>query len=843
MKKTSVFRIIIALGIMAGVFAYLIFGLVNLQLVNGEEYAESAGSTSLKTIRTTGKRGMITDADSVILAMTEDVYNVTFYRSSAQGGKQNYRNFTRSIISAIDIIEKNGGEICVEFVIGRDEDGVWQYQFGEGISESSWNIRSEQWRSNHYLTAAKYDDPAVAYEELYDRYQFAYLAEQEHIVVDEDTVLKVMAIYNEMQMNLFNSVPVVIAKNVTYSTVSEIEGRSMMLQGFDIEVGSQRVYPRGTLASHIIGYVGPISSYETFNSELKPQGYTLADSIGLDGVEYSMERELTENISTRSGYRVMEKDNNGKLTRELSSTEPRDGNNVKLTIIASYQQAAERAIMDNVNNTRNVQEAKLADAKWNETNKDKLTDGTRDYETYPLLLADTGVLMVTDVKTGNVLAMAQYPTYDLNALIAGGEAAAEILTDERNVMMNYAIQQRAEPGSTYKMVTSLAALVNKAITPVDTISDLGPFMAYTKNENEAPTCWIAKNLRYQHADQTIIQGLEHSCNYFFYELGARLYGETGSNLLYQYAVNMGLTSKTGIELKGEARSLIGNQANLYDPSVSLGEQRTWTPTLVAAKIKQHLQTIGASNGISYNEDRLDKCIKRMMDMAVDYGQDSWVSQLQIILMDELNMPREQAMKAAVVSDIYIYLNDIKWGGSLEIQTAIGQGITMVTPAAMSRYIAALGNGGKVWNLHIIDSVISPDGEVISKTSPSLFNQLEGVDAYLPYIRQGMKGVVDDSGTAKKYFKNWPYQDEIWAKTGTSQITRGKIKLDLENNSWFCALTPFSTDAEIAVICFIPNGFSGGEGSLAVKEFVGWWMNEREKNTGDITVVSGNQLMP
>ena len=368
MKKTSVFRIIIALGIMAGVFAYLIFGLVNLQLVNGEEYAESAGSTSLKTIRTTGKRGMITDADSVILAMTEDVYNVTFYRSSAQGGKQNYRNFTRSIISAIDIIEKNGGEICVEFVIGRDEDGVWQYQFGEGISESSWNIRSEQWRSNHYLTAAKYDDPAVAYEELYDRYQFAYLAEQEHIVVDEDTVLKVMAIYNEMQMNLFNSVPVVIAKNVTYSTVSEIEGRSMMLQGFDIEVGSQRVYPRGTLASHIIGYVGPISSYETFNSELKPQGYTLADSIGLDGVEYSMERELTENISTRSGYRVMEKDNNGKLTRELSSTEPRDGNNVKLTIIASYQQAAERAIMDNVNNTRNVQEAKLADAKWNETN-------------------------------------------------------------------------------------------------------------------------------------------------------------------------------------------------------------------------------------------------------------------------------------------------------------------------------------------------------------------------------------------------------------------------------------------------------------------------------------------
>ena len=152
------------------------------------------------------------------------------------------------------------------------------------------------------------------------------------------------------------------------------------------------------------------------------------------------------------------------------------------------------------------------------------------------------------------------------------------------------------------------------LLPVTKISDGGPFTRYTNNVNEAPTCWIAKNLRYRHNDQTIIQGLSNSCNYFFYELASRLYGDTGSNLLYQYAVNMGLTSKTGIELKGEARSLVGNQANLYDPSVSLGEQRTWTPTLVAAKIKQHLQSIGASNNISYDEERLDKCIKRMMDM-------------------------------------------------------------------------------------------------------------------------------------------------------------------------------------------------------------------------------------
>ena len=90
----------------------------------------------------------------------------------------------------------------------------------------------------------------------------------------------------------------------------------MMLDGFDIEVGSQRIYPRGTLASHIIGYVGPISSYETYSAELKPQGYQLSDYIGLDGVEYSMERELTENISLRSGSRLMEKDNKHRKDEE-----------------------------------------------------------------------------------------------------------------------------------------------------------------------------------------------------------------------------------------------------------------------------------------------------------------------------------------------------------------------------------------------------------------------------------------------------------------------------------------------------------------------------------------------
>ena len=79
---------------------------------------------------------------------------------------------------------------------------------------------------------------------------------------------------------------------------------------------------------------------------------------------------------------------------------------------------------------------------------------------------------------------------------------------------------------------------------------------------------------------------------------------------------------------------------------------------------------------------------------------------------------------------------------------------MVTPAAVSRYIAALGNGGKVYNLMIVDSITSPEGEIVSQRAPSLFNEFEGAEKYLPYILEGMKGVVDESGTAAKYFRRW-----------------------------------------------------------------------------------------
>ncbi len=834
-EKSTVRRYIIFGIVTVLLFGTLVFRLHSLQIVNAGQYQAAATTDRFKTIRLTGKRGMITDAESVVLAMSEDVYNVNFLLTNSQVNETGFKRFTPSILETKRIVESYGGQLLSDFVIQRNpETTLFEFNFGKGISEKAWAIRESQWRGNHYLSQRSYPTAEDCYNELFKKYQL-------EPGTDEATALTVMAVYSEMRMNIFNSLPVVIAQDIPFEAVTEITGRSMSLPGMGIEVGEKRVYPRSTLASQVIGYVGPISESDNYATELRPMGYALNDIIGRDGIERSMENWLTPNILSRTGSRVMEKDHQGRLTRQMSYTPPTDGNNVKLTLIEPFQREAERAIAANVEYTRGVQEREMFRDRWRETNKAKIE--LRDFTEYPLQLADTGTMVVLEVATGRVLAMAQYPTYDLNAMVAGGKEVAEILLDERRPLWNFAIQSRAEPGSIFKMVTGLAALTSGRLTVDERITDTGPYMGYTTKEEDAPVCWIAKGYRKDHADLNIVSGLSKSCNFFFYTLAGKLYGQTGSNLLYQYAAKLGMTTRTGIQLPGEARSVVGNQTSLYDPTSPVNQQETSRPLLTAAKIKQHLRNVGSSYGITYDDVRLDACIKQLMDMALVTHQEEWPDAMRPILMAELNMTRDMVWLQAVIGEIWYALNDIKWGGSLEVQMAIGQSITLLTPAAVSRYVAALANGGIVYNLSIIDSVVSPEGEILNQYQPSVFGTLDGSEPYMPYIKEGMKGVVDEAGTAKRYFDGWAYTDELWAKTGTSQVTIGGIKLDLENNGWFVALAPFSTPAEIAVVVLIPNGKAGAEATRAARDFIGWWMDDRNKRTGDTPVVPGNELMP
>ena len=830
-KKNSpeLWRYVGFLVILFGIFIWLVSGLVNLQLNQSDVFLEKAEDTRTKTITLRGKRGNISTSDSVLMATDELIYNVTFQKDATDNTKELYKKYTASILETIDIIEKNGGKIAVSFVIRRDpETNEWAFNFGSGVSESVLKTRQNQWRSNNYLTNMdRYKTAAQCIEKLKDRYQITD-------DISEEDMLKVMAIYSEMQMNIFNSQPIIIAKDVRYETVIEIETRSMMLPGMSIEIGTKRVYPRSNLASQIIGYTGAIPSRAMWLN-LQAKGYSYNDTIGRDGIEYSMEEWLTQNSSLRKGSRVVERDQMSRIVREIPNTyvAPQDGNNVKLTLNAAYQQEAERCIKDNVNQVRNNQEKKLASESWLEANKSDIHN--RNWTKFPLELAEHGCLIVLDMQC-RVLALANYPTYDLNALVAGGKDAMAILGDSRNLLLNYGIHARGTPGSIFKMVTGMGALSEGELKLDERISDMGYYTRYNQDLSTAPKCWINKNYRWQHANQTIVEGLTNSCNYFFYELSHRL----GEHRLYRYASLFGLTSRTGIDLPGEVCSVVGSQNTLYDPKKPVNEanQDTSLPIIVFNSIKKHLRNCGSSRNIQYDDERLSICAKRLMDMAVNNNESDWLENMRTILMEELNMTKEMVYLQSVIGDTYNYMNDIKWGGGQTILTGIGQSVTVLTPIAVARYVCTVANNGYLYNVSLIDSITSPQGEIQSQREPTLIHRLEYSDLYLPKIREGMKGVVDESGTAKKYFRNWPYQEQIAAKTGTAQVT----SIDLENNAWFVCFAPYE-NPEIAVACFIPNGYSGSESSIAPRDFIEWYMKQKTLRGVDIVLPLGNTLAP
>ena len=885
-RKMNARFLVFLVGVM-GMFGVLFFGLYRLQIEQGEEYAAATASQSIKSIAVKGSRGMITDINSVVLAKSEKAYNVTFYREN-----EDWDYPTKQLLEAIGIIESYGGKISVTSPIIRDEEtGAWEFNFGDGISQTAWDTRKQYFYDNNYVSSSRYPTAELSFNFLCRRFGFTALTDgryllaldkngnsvildpeklvntltdgegqvtqkivnlnlidpdavAEYQVVNEEKVLQVIAINTTMQDNAFLSLPVPIAEDVSYETVSEIEGRSMSMPWVGVTMGDKRVYPNGSLAATIIGYTGKIQNAEYYFSDLQPAGYAMNDYIGQAGIEASMENWLTANITDRQGARVVEVDPQGKVTRELSCIAPQDGNTVKLTINAQYQAAAERYIRDNVNFTRNLQEKRMQEPEWLETYKDKIA--VRDWEEFPIQLATTGVLIVMDLRpgnAGNLLALAQYPNYDLNAMVQGGDAAIQIVQDERGLLMNYAIQTRAEPGSIFKICTGLAGLTNGALTPDETISDGGRFDWYTKVKEDMPKCWTSSPEN--HKDLNIAGGLKNSCNYFFYTVSGRLYNNfPGEERLYKYAAQMGLTSKTGIDLPGELRPIVGNQTNLYDPTVSLQEQMTSTPILVAASLKKHISNFAASYGITYDEARLDKCIKQLMDMAINTPSDDWVVNARPIFMTELGMTRTMVMQAALMGDMWNYLNTIKWGGSQEIQMGVGQSITLLTPISVVRYAGALNSSLTVWNPNIVDSIISPEGEILSQRHATAFNTLESAKPYLSYILQGLEGVVDEAGTAGRQFRGWKYTAEevMVGKTGTSQMTIGKVRIDLENNGWFVALTP-KEDPEIALVSFIPNGFSGSYTVRAAKDFIEFYLDEKAKVDVNIALPGGNSLAP
>jgi len=829
--KPTRLRMFIYMGLIALMFAAIIVRLSSMQLAQHEDYVLQAETKSQKTYSLTGKRGTIYDSNMIPLAYDRVSYNVQFYRDPTHTSEDYRRQYTESIIEVIRIVEANGKTVVNDFWLKRDETGNWVFDTGT-TNQAAHEKRIEQWRGNFYLNGSAYDDPNTLFPALCEKYCIPdYLTEEEKI--------QVLAIWQEQRMNNFTGNPVTIASDVGYEIVAKIEAASADLLGMSVEESSTRVYPMDSLGSHTIGYVGKITS-ESSMAVYEEKGYPKDALVGQSGIEASLEDQLTPYIEYRQGSRTVERNRSGKVIRELSYEAPVDGNSVVLTLNSNVQAVAEEALANVIEKIQGVQKELIASERWQRNNEDILVDykgwqgedvvlsPEEEERRTEIQLAKTGALVAMDPNTGNVLAMVSYPDFDLSMFEGeiDKEAWNQLIADERNPMYNRAISARDTPGSIFKLCTALGSLMEGVITTETTITDAGPYDSGLETDYK-PSCWIDAAKRWQHTALNVSAAITHSCNYFFYTVGQQL----TSNGITKWAAQLGLTSKTGIELNGETTSFVGNQEKLYDSSRAFNEQFTSKPLYAYYTIRRKALEIGEDRGIVYDNDRIDRTAKALMDLAnTSYDKSEWPSHIRDILMTELGLPSNYIANNLLVNEFYSYVQDLRWTANETIMAAIGQSITQITPIAACRYVAAIANGGTVYNAQVVDKIISPSGEIILDKQPTVANVIEGGEEYFAAIQYGMAqlGSVENDGSASEVLSRCKYP--IAAKTGTSQRT----DLDVENNAWLVAFAPVD-DPKIAIAVYIQNGYAGAQASQAVVDVVEAYLDSLGESASIATI--------
>ena len=778
-------------------FAVLMAQMARLTLLEHDDALSSAESKTTKTITLTGKRGTIYDSNMTPIAYDRVSYNVQFYRDPSRNSAADREAYTQTIMEVIRIVESNGKATINDFWLAKDEDGKWRFHTG-AVSDTADATRQKQWRSNFY-------EVYTPEEELFDKLCAKYYVPSD--IPDEEKV-KILAVWQEQRMNNYLPTPVTIAYDVGFETVAEIESASNDLLGVSIAESSERVYPKKYSASHVIGYISRISGTSAMEDYLE-KGYSRDALVGSSGIEASMEDQLSPYLSYRQGSQVVELNRSGKVIRQISYEAPVDGNSVVLTLDMDLQRVAESALVYTIRTIHDTQTQMMENEIWLTNNAETLAE--YDAQGREVQLAETGALIAMDPNTGRILAMASYPNFDLSIFegTVDKDAYNALLENPNYPLYNRAISSRDTPGSIFKLVTALGGLMEGVITPETRITDEGEYMGTDISKH--PKCWVSKGNRWTHAQQTVVEGLKNSCNYFFYTVGEGL----GITNIVKWAAQLGLTSRTGIELNGEATSFVGDQSKLYDKDRPIMNQYTSKPLYAYYAIEAAILKIGADRHIEYDQDRIERVAKSLMDITVTYGRKTeWLGPIRNILLHELNLPSEYISSNLLVNEFYYCIQDLQWTSNETIMTAIGQSITQVTPIAVARYVAAVANGGTVYNAQLVDKVISPTGEVILQKEPVVANHIDGAADYLAVIRKGMEEVTstENDGTAAKQFSKARYP--IAAKTGTAE----KTDIDLENNSWLLTYAPHE-DPKIVVVVYIQNGYAGAQSAPAAIQVI------------------------
>lgn len=871
-----------------------------LTMLQNDKWLEEASAQTTKTIYSAAPRGNIYDRNGNLLAGNRQVFNVIFNASNLSTEEIN-----ESSLTLINKLIENEDEYSDDFPIVIDEEGNYSYTFdteldkwliGHGFEIGTpasqvfeyyleeygiptetdryeamdilaekhnvylpINVRTMKYtyRANKenfwtrfgiYADGENNIDPKECFSELRSNYR-----------VDESLsdleARKIFVVRNKVAANSYQKyLPLTIATDI--SDLSVVFFKEMNLPGVDVSSETVRYYPYNETGCHILGYMGAISDNE-IEYYVDQRNYMVSDLVGKDGIEAAFE----ETLHGTPGITTVRVNSSGSYVNTLSEQAGKKGKDIYLTMSVELQQATEEALENVIRENEH---------------------------------ARSGAAVCLEVKTGDVLAMASYPDFDLNAFADGistqewEDVQAENPRDSLSPapLYNNATRLAVAPGSTFKPLTALAAL-GCGLSPETNIVDrghidIGDRTFGCSTWNEAGATDGVENLEW---------GIGNSCNYYFACIATGKDWGTNESLGYQISVDdilekarlYGLFEETGIEIGDVTRNPVSAETKLNNYRYAVWnalEERasTYFPPEVyqdTERLEKNITTI--ANWIYENPEYWEVCER---------------------LKEETEVLENQIENCASMVK-FDYFIQAEWTTFDLFNISIGQGDNNYTPLHMANYIATLGNHGmrnKVSLLYGIEGEgknikeepfdtntsdahraavlrgmrrVCTSGtlretfadyniEVVGKTGTAEYQSIKQPKDEVEYVKNYLYWINDYAGTSiteeeldakiKELMKSdanlYPTEndtvDEALILLSDRKITQRIIdanKGGYEDFAWVVTMAPYN-DPEIAVVVLLPEGGYGSEASQAAKDIISaYFKMDSNKNGTNVFVAT------
>ena len=521
--------------------------------------------------------------------------------------------------------------------------------------------------------------------------------------------------------------PIPITKSADPEIALQIVERSDEFPGVDAQPVAIRSYPSylEVNAAHVLGYVGPLTESDLLKGNGKQ--YFRSESIGKTGLEIQYDTYLRG----EPGIRTVIVDRKESITRESQNTQPTPGDHLVTSLDVRLQASAEKAL------------------------KDAVLRGRANGYT-----SDSGAAVVMDIKTGRVLALASYPTYDPNSWEKGltVQQAEDLFSEKKSVpALNRALQGLFAPASTFKVV-SLMAAASAGYNLKATYKCPSEVQVGTRTFRN----FDSKN----QGSMNMYKAMAVSCDTIWYQIAfdewlrdGGLRPKTNPNdYFFEAAKAFNITQKVGIDLPSESSSRLADR----------DYKKSW--------------------------------YKQNKDFYCNYKERATKAQQTTFLL-------QLAAENCVDGD------KIRAGDAVNF--SIGQGDTVLTPLKLTQMYAAIANGGTIWQMMVAKAIVKTDGTVVKSFTPQRLGTVKTSPSILSFLRGSLREVVV-SGTGAGAFAGFPI--EVSGKTGTAQVfgrnPNGSLK---DDTSWFASFAPSKNPRYAVVMMVGQGGFGASTSGVGVRQ--------------------------